>query len=94
MGIQNVSLKTNMLDFGTAYPIDPVVAQSAYVNTIKPDINLGLMAYGAQWFAGVAVQQIIPQKSVLIMVNSMEIVLQFSMESWSRTSFCKQDIGY
>ena len=51
-----------MFDFGTAYPIDPVVAQSAYVNTIKPDINLGLMAYGAQWFAGVAVQQIIPQK--------------------------------
>lgn len=62
LGIQNVSLKADMLNFGTAYPVDPVVAQSAYLNSIKPDISLGVMAYGARWFAGIAVQQIIPQK--------------------------------
>jgi type IX secretion system PorP/SprF family membrane protein len=51
-----------MLDFGTAYPVDPVVGQSAYINSIKPDISLGLMAYGARWFTGLSIQQIIPQR--------------------------------
>ncbi|HRI21802.1 MAG TPA: type IX secretion system membrane protein PorP/SprF [Panacibacter sp.] len=62
LGMQNMSLKTGDLDFGTAYPIDPVVANSAYVNTIKPDISLGVWVYNARWFAGLAAQQIVPQK--------------------------------
>jgi len=62
LGIQDVSLKTSQLDFGAAYPVDPVVAGSAYINNIRPDISLGLMFYSAQWFAGLAVQQIIPSK--------------------------------
>lgn len=62
IGIQNVSLKTDELDFGTAYPVDPVVTGSAYVNNIRPDISLGLMFYSAEWFAGVSMQQIIPSK--------------------------------
>lgn len=62
VGIQNVSLKTGDLNFGPNYPVDPVVAGSADINNIKPDINLGLMFYSAEWFAGLGVQQIIPSK--------------------------------
>lgn len=62
LGVQNVSLRTNELDFGQAYPVDPVVAGSEYINNIKPDISLGMMAYSARWFAGLGVQQIIPSK--------------------------------
>lgn len=62
VGIQNVTLRTNELDFGEAYPVDPVVSGSAYINNIRPDISLGVMAYSAQWFAGVGVQQIVPSK--------------------------------
>ena len=62
LGIQNMSLKTAGLNFGAAYPVDPVVANSAYINTIKPDISLGVWVYNAQWFAGIAAQQIVPQK--------------------------------
>lgn len=62
LGVQNISLKPGELDFGVAYPVDPVVAQSAYINNIKPDINLGVMLYSARWFVGLSVQQIIPMK--------------------------------
>lgn len=62
LGIQNMNLRTQMLDFGTQYPIDPAVASSSYVNNIKPDINLGVYVYNARWFAGIAAQQIIPEK--------------------------------
>lgn len=61
-GIQNLSLHANELDFGTTYPVDPVVAQSAYINSIKPDISLGVWLYSAKWFAGLSAQQIIPEK--------------------------------
>ncbi|CAN5274616.1 hypothetical protein BH11BAC6_BH11BAC6_13260 [soil metagenome] len=62
LGVQNVSLRADQLDFGTAYPVDPVVANSSYINNVRPDINLGIMVYNASWFAGLAVQQIIPSK--------------------------------
>lgn len=62
LGIQNMRLHTEMLDFGTDYPVDPVVGNSSYLNHIKPDINLGVFIYNARWFAGVAAQQIIPEK--------------------------------
>lgn len=62
LGMQNMSLKTGQLDFGTAYPVDPVVANSAFINTIKPDVSLGVWLYNARWFAGLSAQQIVPQK--------------------------------
>jgi type IX secretion system PorP/SprF family membrane protein len=62
LGIQNLSLNTGMLDFGEQYPIDPVVANSSYINNIKPDISLGVWIYNTRWFAGLAAQQIIPEK--------------------------------
>jgi len=62
IGIQNMSLHADMLDFGNEYPVDPVVASSSYINSIKPDISLGVYVYSAKWFTGLAVQQIIPEK--------------------------------
>ncbi|MBG9377304.1 type IX secretion system membrane protein PorP/SprF [Panacibacter sp. DH6] len=62
LGIQNVTLRTNELDFGEAYTVDPVVAGSAYINNIRPDISLGIMAYSAKWFAGLGVQQVVPSR--------------------------------
>ena len=62
LGIQNMSLKRAELDFGTAYPVDPVVGSNSFLNTIKPDVSLGLWLYNARWFAGLSVQQIVPEK--------------------------------
>lgn len=62
LGIQNLHLNTGMLDFGEQYPIDPVVANSSYINNIKPDISLGVWIYSVRWFAGLAAQQIVPEK--------------------------------
>lgn len=62
LGIQNMRLESGMLDFGTQYPVDPVVGSSTYLNNIKPDISLGVWLYNVKWFAGLAAQQIIPEK--------------------------------
>ncbi len=62
VGIQNMSLHTSMLDFGSQYPVDPVVANSSYINKIKPDISLGVWIYNVHWFTGFAAQQIVPLK--------------------------------
>ncbi|MBO9672064.1 MAG: type IX secretion system membrane protein PorP/SprF [Sphingobacteriaceae bacterium] len=58
-GISSISLDVNALTFDT--PIDPIMNR-ALINQIKPDLSLGLWLYGARMFAGVSVQQILPQK--------------------------------
>jgi len=62
VGIQNMSLNTSKLDFGSGNPVDPAVAGSGYLNTVKPDINAGLWLYSADYFIGLAAQQIVPTK--------------------------------
>lgn len=61
VGITNLSLNTAKLDFGPV-AVDPVVASSGILNTLKPDINAGLYLYTGNYFIGVSAQQIIPQK--------------------------------
>lgn len=58
-GISSISLDVNALSFDT--PIDPVMNR-ALINQIKPDLSIGLWLYGARLFAGLSVQQILPQK--------------------------------
>ncbi|GGH02080.1 MULTISPECIES: PorP/SprF family type IX secretion system membrane protein [Pedobacter] len=58
-GISSISLDVNALTFDT--PIDPVMNR-ALINQVKPDLSLGLWLYGARMFAGISVQQILPQK--------------------------------
>lgn len=60
-GITNLSLDATKLNFGGTV-LDPAVANSTLINTIKPDISAGLWLYSAKYFVGLSVQQIIPQQ--------------------------------
>ena len=60
-GITNLSLDASKLNFGGSN-VDPAVAGSGVINTIKPDISAGLWLYSKDYFVGLAAQQIIPQQ--------------------------------
>ena len=59
LGVTNNSLNTSKLIFDN--PIDPAVAGSGTLNTMRPDLNAGIWLYSANFFAGVSAQQIIDQ---------------------------------
>ncbi|TMI92650.1 MAG: type IX secretion system membrane protein PorP/SprF [Bacteroidetes bacterium] len=64
-GISKISLDKSKTDFsGTGDPTDPAAgaAYSGYLNTIKPDIGVGLWLYSRDYFVGVSAQQVVPQK--------------------------------
>ncbi len=58
-GLSSISLDVNALSYESGN--DPAVA-NAYVNQLKPDLSVGVWLYGARMFAGLSVQQILPQK--------------------------------
>jgi len=60
VGITNMSLDANKLNFGTA-TVDPAVASSGTLNKLKPDVSAGLWLYGKDYFIGLSAQQIVPQ---------------------------------
>lgn len=59
VGLTNNTLNTTKLLFDN--PIDPAVAGSGTLNTMRPDMNAGLWLYSGNYFAGVSVLQIIDQ---------------------------------
>lgn len=59
LGVINNTLNTSKLIFDN--PVDPAVAASGTLNTIRPDINAGIWLYSANFFAGISAQQIIDQ---------------------------------
>ena len=64
-GISKVSIDRTMHDFnGTGDPIDPATgsAISGELFKIRPDLSAGLYLYSRDFFIGLAVQQVIPQK--------------------------------
>jgi type IX secretion system PorP/SprF family membrane protein len=61
VGITNLSLDATKLNFGGTV-LDPAVANSTLINTIKPDISAGLWLYSNKYFVGLSVQQIVPQQ--------------------------------
>lgn len=61
-GIQNMTLNASKLDFGNQFSVDPAVAGSGYLNRLSPDINAGVWLYSADYFIGLAAQQILPSK--------------------------------
>jgi type IX secretion system PorP/SprF family membrane protein len=63
-GIAQLSVKTGKLYFGTANPVDPVVVSGNELNKLKPDVSAGLWLYSANWFAGLAFHQIIPERTI------------------------------
>jgi type IX secretion system PorP/SprF family membrane protein len=60
LGFNRLSLNTARLDFG-AVNIDPAVAGSAVLNRFKPDLSAGIYLYSSGFFAGLSVQQVIPE---------------------------------
>jgi type IX secretion system PorP/SprF family membrane protein len=61
-GVQNWTLNASKLDFGAANPVDPSVAGTGYLNKLRPDVNAGIWMYSADYFVGLAAQNIIPSK--------------------------------
>ena len=61
-GIQNMTLNTSKLDFGSQFAVDPAVAGTGYLNRLNPDINAGVWLYSSDYFVGLAAQQIVPSK--------------------------------
>jgi type IX secretion system PorP/SprF family membrane protein len=61
-GIQDMHLNTNELYFGQNTGIDPAITGNGIAHTWKGDINAGLWLYSANFFAGVAAQNIIPSE--------------------------------
>lgn len=59
-GISSISLDVNKLDFGDLTP-DPAVS-NAMSSQIRPDLGIGVWLYGANFFAGASVQQLLSQK--------------------------------
>lgn len=59
-GIQNMTLNASKLVFDV--PVDPAVAGSGYLNKMLPDISAGLWLYSANYYVGLAAQNIVPNK--------------------------------
>jgi len=59
-GVQNMTLNASKLNF--EFPVDPAVAGSGYLNKLRPDISAGLWMYSANYFVGLAAQNILPSK--------------------------------
>lgn len=60
-GISKLSLAANKLDF-VYTQVDPAVYNSKEINSFRPDFNAGVWLYSADYFLGLAAQQIIPAK--------------------------------
>lgn len=59
-GISQFSRDNSKTDFGSGTNVDP--AQVGNVKGIKPELSAGIWLYGANFFAGLSAQQILPQK--------------------------------
>ena len=60
-GIGRIGYNASKAQF--ADPNDPVLAlNSGIINKIRPDLNIGLWLYSADYFVGLSAQQVIPQK--------------------------------
>ncbi|HXB31195.1 MAG TPA: type IX secretion system membrane protein PorP/SprF [Puia sp.] len=60
LGVQEVTVDVNAVDFGQANPVDPAVLGSGYLNKLEPDVNAGLWLSNKSFFVGLSAQQIIP----------------------------------
>jgi len=60
LGVQEVNVDVNAVDFGQANPVDPAVLGSGYLNKLEPDVNAGLWLSNKRFFVGLSAQQIVP----------------------------------
>ena len=59
-GFTNIKLDVSAITLEN--PNDPALGSAAIVSQFKPDLGIGVWLYGANFFAGAAIQQILPQK--------------------------------
>jgi type IX secretion system PorP/SprF family membrane protein len=60
LGVQEVNVDVNAVDFGQANPIDPAALGSGYLNKLEPDVNAGLWLSNKSFFVGLSALQIVP----------------------------------
>jgi type IX secretion system PorP/SprF family membrane protein len=60
LGVNNLSLNTNKLNFATT--VDPAVAGSGVLNNLRFDMNAGVYLYGSDYFVGLSAQQVVPSQ--------------------------------
>lgn len=61
-GISRIGRNGAKDNFGVINPVDPAQGTAGDIYKIRPDLNVGLWLYSADYFAGVSAQQVIPQK--------------------------------
>jgi type IX secretion system PorP/SprF family membrane protein len=59
LGVQEINLDANAVDFAQGNPADPAVLNSGYLNKLEPDVNAGLWLSNKSFFVGLSAQQII-----------------------------------
>ena len=62
VGMSRMNLNTSKLNFGEGSNIDPAVRGSGEIGKMQLDMNAGIYLYSADYFAGVSMLQVIPQK--------------------------------
>lgn len=66
-GITSVNLDRTKIDFADLDPNDPAIGYSnGELKKLKPEVGAGLWLYGANYFAGISVQNIIPGKAKFV----------------------------
>ncbi len=66
-GLSSVFLDRTQIDFADLDPNDPAIGYSSgELKKTKPEIGAGLWLYGAHYFAGISVQNLIPGKAVFV----------------------------
>jgi type IX secretion system PorP/SprF family membrane protein len=60
VGVQEVNVDVNSVDFGQSNPVDPAAFSSGYLNKLEPDVNAGLWLSNKNFFLGLSAQQIVP----------------------------------
>jgi len=62
-GISSVYIDRSKIDFADLDPNDPAIGYSSgELRKLKPEVGAGLWLYGANYFAGISVQNIVPGK--------------------------------
>ncbi|MFT3681460.1 MAG: type IX secretion system membrane protein PorP/SprF [Ferruginibacter sp.] len=63
LGMTSVSIDATKIDWGSTQQDDPAVGYaSGDISKIKPEVGAGLWLYGAEYFAGISVLNIVPAK--------------------------------
>lgn len=70
-GISSVNLDRSKIDFADLDPNDPAIGYSSgELRKLKPEMGAGLWLYGARYYAGISVLNVIPGKATFVANNN------------------------